>query len=179
MNFIAIDFETANAKRNSAVSIALTIVQDNIVKDEFYALINPQTEFHQRNIQINGIHPTNVVNAPTFPLIWEQIKPLFTEDNLIIAHNAPFDISVLKNTLLSYDLAVPKFLSLDTVTLSKKLLPDLPNHKLNTVAQVLDIPLLHHHNALDDSLAAANILLKECNLFGEATIKEHIKQYLG
>ncbi|MBM7544540.1 3'-5' exonuclease [Periweissella beninensis] len=177
MDFIAIDFETANPSRNSAVSLALTIVRDNSISDEFYTLINPQTTFHRRNIQIHGITSQDVVNAPTFPLIWEQIKMFFTSDQLVIAHNAPFDNSVLKNTLLSYNLIVPTFLSLDTARLSKQLLPHLVNHKLNTVANALDIPLVHHHNALDDSLAAANILLKEYAQFGETPINQAIKLY--
>lgn len=50
---------------------------------------------------------------------------------------------------------------MDTVKTSQRFYPELPNHKLDTVCQALDIDLQHHHNALDDSLACANILLTE------------------
>lgn len=55
MNFVAIDFETANYQRDSACSLALTVVRDNQVVDEFYTLINPEVEFNYRNTQIHGI----------------------------------------------------------------------------------------------------------------------------
>ncbi len=56
MNFVAMDFETANAKRYSACSLALTIVRNNHIEDEFYSLINPGVPFSWRNIQFHGIH---------------------------------------------------------------------------------------------------------------------------
>ena len=56
MNFIAIDFETASGKRFSACSLALTVVRDSQITDQFYTLINPQTPFFWRNVQIHGIH---------------------------------------------------------------------------------------------------------------------------
>ncbi|WP_311408713.1 exonuclease domain-containing protein, partial [Liquorilactobacillus uvarum] len=99
MDFVALDFETANFKRNSACSIALTVVRNDHIVDEFYSLINPQVPFNQRNIQIHGIRPEDVSNAPTFLELWPHLSPLFAPNKLIVAHNATFDCSVLKNTL--------------------------------------------------------------------------------
>ena len=99
MNFIAMDFETASAKRYSACSLALTIVRDNQIADEFYTLINPQTPFFWRNVQIHGIHERDVADAPTFPEVWEHIKGFYTPEKLVIAHNNRFDNGVLKSTL--------------------------------------------------------------------------------
>lgn len=107
MNFVAMDFETANAKRASACSIALAIVRDNQVAHEFYSLINPEMEFSWRNINVHGIHEKDVVDAPTFPEVWDHIAPLFTANKLVIAHNAAFDNSVLKRTLERYDVNPP------------------------------------------------------------------------
>lgn len=67
MNFVAFDFETANAKRNSACSLALTVVQNNQIVDELYSLINPKTNFDYRNIAIHGIKPQMVADSPDFP----------------------------------------------------------------------------------------------------------------
>lgn len=169
------DFETANAKRFSACSLSLAVVRQNKIVDEFYSLINPQTTFSWRNIQIHGIHEEDVADAPTFPEIWQHIAQFYTPDKLVIAHNATFDNSVLKHTLEHHHLAAPAYLTLDTLRTSQKLYPNLPNHKLNTVADALNIDLHHHHNALDDAQACADILIAQSQRFGAQTIKPFIK----
>ncbi|MCM0598694.1 3'-5' exonuclease [Periweissella fabalis] len=175
MDFVAFDFETANASRNSAVSLALTVVRNDRIVDEFYSLLNPHTDFHWRNIKIHGIHASDVTNAPTFNELWPVIAPFFEPDKLVVAHNATFDNSVLKASLLANQIQVPSYQSLDTVRVAKKVFPNLDNHKLNTVAKYLRIPLDHHHNALDDSVAAANILLNINRQFGPSIIQPFIK----
>ncbi|VDG17883.1 exonuclease [Lactobacillus sp.] [Lactiplantibacillus mudanjiangensis] len=175
MNFVAMDFETASAKRDSACSLALTIVRDSQVVDEFYTLIKPETDFFWRNVQIHGIHAEDVADAPKFPAVWAHIAPFFKRDRLVIAHNAPFDTGVLRQTLTHYGIGAPEYLSLDTVKTSKKFFPELPNHKLDTMCRALDIELEHHHNALDDSLACANILLQEANQFGTERLKPFVR----
>ena len=175
MNFIAIDFETASGKRFSACSLALTVVRDSQITDQFYTLINPQTPFFWRNVQIHGIHEQDVANAPTFPAVWEHIHSFFTPEKLVVAHNASFDNSVLKNTLAHYNLAPVQYLTLDTLRTSQTLYPELINHKLNTVADALQIELHHHHNALDDAQACANILLTQARQFGPQKLTPFIK----
>ncbi|USS86937.1 3'-5' exonuclease [Fructilactobacillus cliffordii] len=174
MNFVAIDFETATHQRASACSVALTVVRNDQVVDEFYSLINPETSFNWRNIQVHGIHQRDVQTAPTFPAIWEIIKPFFKPHRLVIAHNNRFDNSVLKKSLERYELPVPHYQTLDTVKTAKKFYPEFPNHKLNTVSERLGITLEHHHNALDDSLACANILLAQQQQFGPAALRPFI-----
>ncbi|USS90043.1 3'-5' exonuclease [Fructilactobacillus carniphilus] len=174
MNFVAIDFETAANQRASACSVALTVVRNDQVVDEFYSLINPETSFNWRNIQVHGIHQRDVQTAPTFPEVWEIIKPFFKPHRLVIAHNNRFDNSVLKKSLERYELPVPHYQTLDTVKTAKKFYPEFPNHKLNTVSDRLGITLEHHHNALDDSLACANILLVQQQQFGTAALRPFI-----
>ncbi|WP_263848915.1 exonuclease domain-containing protein [Limosilactobacillus equigenerosi] len=77
MDFVAFDFETASAKRTSACSLALVIVRDNQIVDELYSLINPQTEFNYRNVQIHGIREQDVQDAPTFGELWIHLAPFF------------------------------------------------------------------------------------------------------
>jgi DNA polymerase-3 subunit epsilon len=175
MNFVAMDFETASAQRHSAVSMALVVVRDNILVDEFYTLIKPESYFDRRNTAIHGIREEDVLDAPKFPAVWEHIQQFFTPNQLVIAHNAPFDNGVLRETLGHYGIAAPHYLSLDTVRTSRKFYPELPNHKLNTVAAALDIDLEHHHNALDDTVAAARILLTQAEAFGVDPIKSFVK----
>ncbi|KMT33024.1 exonuclease [Melissococcus plutonius] len=66
MNFIAMDFETASHERHSACSLALVKVENSRIVDEYYTLIQPETQFFWKNIQIHGIHPEDVTDAPNF-----------------------------------------------------------------------------------------------------------------
>lgn len=174
MNFVAMDFETAAEQRYSACSLALAVVRNSRVVDEFYTLINPRTKFFWRNVQIHGIHQQDVANAPLFPEVWQHIHQFFTPDQLVIAHNNSFDNSVLTATLTHYGLTTPAYLTLDTVKTSRHFLPDLANHKLDTVCDALNINLHHHHNALDDAQACANILLTETQQYGPQQIRPFI-----
>ena len=179
MDFVAFDFETASPKRNSACSLALTVVQNNQVVDELYSLINPKTQFSPFNIQIHGITPDMVQNAPTFSELWPHIANFFTADKLVVAHNAPFDCSVLNKTLTNLEMKVPHFNVLDTVKTSKSLYANLgfKDNKLNTLCTNLGIDLRQHHNAMYDSRACAEILLNQLKEFGFENLKPFIKTY--
>ncbi|MCC5896164.1 MAG: 3'-5' exonuclease [Alkalibacterium sp.] len=174
MDFTAIDFETANRQTHSACSVALTIVRNSEIVDEYYTLIQPETWFDRMNTQIHGIRETDVVDAPKFPEVWNDMKQYFTDEQLVIAHNMPFDKRILSGTLEYYNLQTPRFLTLCTVRSSRALLKTLPNHKLNTVAAHYGIPLNHHH-ALDDARACATILLNQEKEFGVSSLKRFVK----
>ena len=109
MNFIAIDFETANEKRNSPCSIGIVEVKNGNVVEKVHHLIKPkEMRFMPINIGIHGIRPKMVENELEFEEVWNKIKHYF-DDNLVIAHNAAFDISVLRKTLELYKIEMPKF----------------------------------------------------------------------
>ncbi|KRK72529.1 3'-5' exonuclease [Lacticaseibacillus nasuensis] len=170
MDFIAMDYETANRKRASACSVALVVVRQNRIVDSFYSLINPEDSFDGANIGIHGITPAMVQDAPNFATLWPHIQALFTPTSIVTAHNSPFDVSVLRRSLERYDLPVPHYQVIDTVKTSKALLPGLPNYRLDTVSAAMHIPLAHHHNALQDSYACARILLQQGLEFGMARL---------
>lgn len=172
MNFIAMDFETANAKPYSACSLALVMVRDDQIVGEYYTLIQPETNFFWRNIQIHHIRPQDVTQAPKFPEVWAQIQPYFNPKSLVVAHNAAFDNKVLAGCLDYYGLAKPQYLSLCTVRTSRKLYPECPNHRLNTMCDHLQIDLENHHDALEDSRACAQILLHQADSFGTDPLKK-------
>ena len=90
-------------------------------------------------------------------------------------YNAPFDTRVLRATLAKYELQADPYLSIDTVRTSRKFYPQLPNHKLDTVAQALNIQLQHHHHALADTIACAEILLITQQQVGEGPLKKMTK----
>jgi DNA polymerase-3 subunit epsilon len=174
MNFTALDFETANRQTHSACSVALTVVRENKIVDEFYTLIQPETWFDSFNTRIHGISERDVLDSPKFPAVWEQMAEYFTKDQLVVAHNMPFDKRVLQGTLKYYGIESPNFQTLCTVQSSRRLLKELPNHKLNTVAAHYGIPLNHHH-ALDDARACATILINQTKEFGLESIHSFIK----
>lgn len=175
MNFVALDFETANHERHSACSVALTVVRNSQIVDNYYTLIKPETPFFWRNVQVHGIHERDVANAPNFAKVWDDMKPCFKENKLIVAHNLPFDQGVLNGCLDYYEIERPHFQTLCTVQSSRRLLTELPNHKLNTVCDHFGINLENHHHALDDSNACANILLHLENNFGTEPLKKLVK----
>lgn len=175
MNFTAIDFETANAKRNSACSLGLVRVENGkIIESKDWLISPPDMYFHPINVSIHGIREKDVENKPSFNYIWEEIEK-YIEGNMVIAHNASFDISVLRACMETYGIPLPEFDYLCTVQISKNIWPGMPNHKLNTLAHLFDISL-KHHDALEDTLACAKIALKACQTTNSKNLNELAKQ---
>ncbi|WP_079709265.1 3'-5' exonuclease [Paraliobacillus ryukyuensis] len=158
MNFVAIDFETANRYRNSACAIGIVVGNETGVIDEFYSLINPMMPFESQNIRVHGITEADVQDAPTFYDIWPRVKE-YLKDQLVVAHNASFDMSVLRASLDQYQLPYPNLQYICSVMLSRQVWPGLVNYKLNTLADIHGIMLDHHH-ALADSRAVVDLIVK-------------------
>ena len=159
MNFVSIDFETANEKRNSPCSIGIVVVNNGEIIEKVHHLIKPkEMRFMPINIGIHGIRPSMVKDELEFDKVWEKIKHYFN-DNVVTAHNASFDISVLRNTLELYNIKIPSFKYICTMKLSKNFYSNLDNARLNTVNNFLGYKF-KHHDALADAIACSNILLK-------------------
>lgn len=159
MNFVAIDFETANEKRHSPCSLGLTIVKDNQIVQELYWLIKPpELRFEPMNIMIHGIRPSDVENEKTLEELWPTLLP-YLEHQFVIAHNASFDFSVLRNTLDYYHIPYPELTYGCTMIMAKQFYSFLSNSKLDTVNRFLGYEFSHHHASADAS-ACANILIQ-------------------
>lgn len=156
--FVAFDVETPNAANNRMSAIGVAVVDNGMIVDRFSSLVNPETHFDPFNIQLTGIAPTMVQKAPTFEELWPLLEPLLSS-GLLVAHNAPFDMSVLSKCLRAYCIDWR-----DTVwyactcRMTRRCYPKLPNHKLNTLCAYLGISL-DHHQADSDSCACAEILI--------------------
>lgn len=161
MDFIAIDFETANEKRSSPFSIGIVVVKNGQVVEKVHHLIRPkEMRFMPINIGIHGIRPAMVENELEFDELWTKIRHYFNE-SLVIAHNSSFDISVLRNTAELYNIELPSFDYICTMKLAKNFYRGIENAKLNTVNNYLGYEF-KHHDALYDALACSNILLNIC-----------------
>ena len=176
MNFIAMDFETANHYRASACSLAIVMVRNNQIVDRFYSVINPQMSFNASNIEVHQITAADVANAPTMAEIWPKIQGLFEPGMLVAAHNAHFDTDVLKQSLARYHVEAPHYLVIDSLATSRQFEPHLPDYRLDTVSEHLSVELWHHHNALSDSEACAGILLAEREKWGDDAMKQFVYQ---
>lgn len=155
MNYFVIDFETANSRRESVCALGIIEIKDNKVINEWDYLINPEEDFDSFNTYLHGISYETVKDKPNFSMIWNEIKELL-QDNIVIAHNASFDISVLRHVLNKYNIEFPTFKYSCTRILSKKTWTSLTNYKLNTIAEHLNISF-NHHNQLEDANACAKI----------------------
>ncbi len=161
MRYVAIDFETANNDAISACSIGLARVEDGKLLDSYYTLIKPpSTYFSPRNIEIHGIQPHEVAQSPTFDQIWPDIL-LFIGDDFLIAHNASFDVRIIRALLHHYELPIPGIRYTCTVRISRKVWPEFPNHRLTDLSRRFGFEYQAHH-ALEDALNCALIFHKAC-----------------
>ena len=139
-------------------AIGITIIEGGRIVDSFYSLVNPETYFDSFYKRLTGIDEFMVANAPSFDLLWENIEPLFSS-GMIVAHNATFDMNVLKKCLAFYHIDRKPYVHyICTVQMGRVLLPGI-SHKLNDLCDYYDI-CLNHHRADSDSNACTNILLR-------------------
>lgn len=158
MRVVALDFETANEKRSSPCSIGLAWIEGGqIVRVEEHLIRPKEMRFSPMNIAIHGIHPEDVAGAPEFPEVWNNLMPQL-EGAMVLAHNAAFDMSVVRATLDQYGLPWPTLSYLCTVKVAQAVWPQLTQHKLNVVAGHLGIAL-DHHRAGSDAAGCAKVAL--------------------
>ena len=155
--YVAFDVETPNSRNDRISAIGVVVVENGEQTTHFYTLVDPQTQFDAFNIRLTGITPRMVRGKPTFPVLWTLLRPLL-EKGILCAHNAPFDLSVLGHCLRDYGIDwMPQRDYVCTCRMGRRLVPQLPNHRLDTMAAWLGLPL-DHHNALSDTRACAGLL---------------------
>lgn len=157
--YIVFDVETPNAANNRMSAIGLTVVENGLIVEEYSTLVNPETYFNAFNIRLTGITPEMAAQGPDFGTLWTSGLGELMGSGLLVAHNAPFDMSVLAKCLRAYCIDWRDQTGYAcTVQMSRRCWPQLPNHKLDTLCAYLDIPL-DHHKADSDSRACAQLLL--------------------
>ncbi|MBI2930193.1 MAG: 3'-5' exonuclease [Planctomycetes bacterium] len=155
-SFVAIDFETADYGPDSACAVALVRVEgDRIVQRESHPIRPPRPSFVFT--YIHGITWKDVAHQPAFGELWPKIKPLLTGTDLLAAHNARFDQSVLQACCAAARVEPPAAPFLCTVRLARQTWGLRPT-RLPDVCRHLGLPL-QHHNALSDAEACARIVL--------------------
>ena len=154
-DFAAIDFETANNERSSVCSVGVVIVRDGEMVYKFYSLIKPEPKYYNYWCsRVHGLCCNDTDDALVFPKVWKQIEPII-EGLPLVAHNKPFDEGCLKAVFGVYQMDYPDYEFYDTLCVSRRVLPNLENHQLQTVAAACGYKLEDHHHALADAEACA------------------------
>ena len=156
--YVVFDVETPNYQNDRMSAIGISVIEDGAITEEFFSYIDPETHFDAFNTQLTGINEEVVRGKPTFPEIWKEIEPIMSS-GILVAHNAVFDLGVLKACLTHYGIVwKPSVKYACTVQIGRKLLPDM-KHNLNIMCDHYGIAL-DHHKADSDSHACAQILLR-------------------
>lgn len=173
LNFTAIDFETANSSGASACSVGMVKVRDGVVVDSDYWLIQPppgHDAFSEWNTRIHGITAADVVGAATWS---EQLPQLvaFVGDDYLVAHNASFDLGVIKTASLVTGQPVPDFRYVCSLQVARRTY-HLESYRLPVAAMAAGFEDFSHHNALADAEACAAIMIHAAKRHEVASIEQ-------
>lgn len=176
LDFTAIDFETANSSPASACSVGLVRVRDGHVVATAGWLIKPPSghdEFQEWNIRIHGIHPEDVATASSWE---EQFDRLcgFAGADVLVAHNAGFDLNVLRKASEATGLDCPPYRSLCSLQVARKVYT-LDSYRLPVAAAAAGFAEFSHHDALADARACAQIVIDAGRRMGAGDVHELAK----
>ena len=170
-NFVVFDIETTglNPRNDNIIEIGAVKISNRRIVDSFSTFVHIDRNLPAKIIQLTSITDDMLKGHPEIT----EVLPLFIEfakDSVLVAHNAKFDVGFMKEKAnkylnIAYDPPI-----LDTLELSKALIKNVKNHKLNTLTKKLDINLLNHHRAVDDANATAQLFIVLMNKLGEREI---------
>lgn len=165
MEFVAIDFETANADLASICQIGLVRYKERLISDTWKTYINPEDEFDPINISIHGINEDTVRDAPTLPKVADQLHRHLSE--AIVVCHTHFDRVALTQAFVKYGLQMPKCTWLDSARVTRRAWEDFAwrGYGLDNVCSFLGYHF-SHHDALEDAKAAAFVLLSAMDKIG-------------
>lgn len=159
-NLTFIDIETPNKNNNRICSIAIINKVNGKTKFKQNLYVNPESRFDDLNMQIHGITPKMVENAPTFNEVWESVSKYFL-NSIIVGHNVGSDLAILSKTLQHYGLNLNTLSFIDTYTLAKKYI-NAKSYKLSELTKEFEYEG-QSHDALSDCIDCENLLNKIVN----------------
>lgn len=160
MDFVAIDFETATGQRSSACAVGIVTVSNGEISEKYHALIRPPDNYYWRtNSEIHGITAADTRRSPDFAQLYPEIRRRL-QGRLIVAHNEPFDRSVLKGSMAHYGLDYAELSLAERWECTCKIYraKGFNPAGLASCCERMNIPL-NHHDALSDALACAMLFL--------------------
>lgn len=158
--FICFDIESTgtNPQNDAITEIAAVLVRNGEIVDTFQTYTNPGRPIPAFITELTGISDATVANAVS-PAEGVRAFRAFCGNRIVVAHNAQFDTSFVEK-VAAEDGAPWDMTFIDTLELSRTLLPDLPRHKLNVVAEGLKLPEFRHHSASEDTRILALIFIE-------------------
>ena len=180
LNYIVIDFETANWKRYSACSVGLVRFINGQETDSVSALIKPVNRFfiQEWTDTIHGISYEDVKDKPKFPEVWHTIVEPFlaeTPDLPLVAHNAMFDMSVIKGCCEYYEMPLPKIKYFDSLPIARNTWPELESHRLTYLGATFGIEY-KAHDALEDSRTCGLIVKMAADKWQATSVEELVQR---
>jgi DNA polymerase III subunit epsilon len=173
LDFTAIDFETANGSPASPCAVGLIRVRDSKPVATLELLFRPPVPhdwFSEGNTRVHGITPAMVQDAPTYSEVINQMLEFIDED-LLVAHNASFDMGVLAASAKAINHELPKLRYGCSLKIARKTY-NLESYRLNAVAYAVGHEEFEHHNALADSDACARIVIHAAQRHGVQDLPE-------
>lgn len=169
--WVAIDFETATREATSACALGIAVIEGLTIVDAAAWLIQPPfNEYEYRNTAVHGLSAEDTEDAPAFEDVWEEVRGAIG-DATLLAHNAPFDMRVLRALIATRQLEAPVYEYACTVALSRRAWPSLRNHRLDTVCEHCGVDLVHHQ-AESDARACARVAIEGARSLGASEVGE-------
>lgn len=183
MRFIAFDLETTGTVPgvDQIVEVGAVRFVNGTVDAIFATLIDPLRPIPPGASAVNGISNEMVKGKPTIESILEPFAEFCGDDHLV-AHNAPFDAQFLTADYKKLEIPAPQGIILDTLPISRKVFPGLPNYKLGTLVQHLKIPTTDFHRAEEDATYCGKLfleLVKRISVNGQPPAVENLVALTG
>ncbi|MBR2370937.1 MAG: PolC-type DNA polymerase III [Clostridia bacterium] len=161
---IVFDIETTGLSPITCkiIEIGAVKIKDGAIIDTFNTFVNPGVPISEEITRLTSIDDSMVADAPDISEALPAFFSFVDGNKLLIAHNASFDISFIRQAAKELDIQYD-FKYLDTVALSRFLNSDIKNHKLDTVAKYYGLHDFHHHRACDDAEILAHIYFAMCS----------------
>lgn len=171
-SFVVFDIETTGLSPASEkiTEIGAVKIENYEIVDRFSELVNPEKPIPSKITELTGISNDMVRDKRTIKEVLPDFLS-FVGDSMLVAHNSDFDTGFIREACVQQNLEY-KLKAIDTVAISRALLPELKRHKLNVIAKHLNIKLENHHRAVDDAEATAHIFLKFIEMFQENGVEK-------
>ena len=181
--YVVFDVETTGLSAVYDTIIELSAVKMNKgnIVDTFEQFIDPGHPLSETTINLTGITDDMVRGSKSEKEVLTMFKE-FCEDDILVAHNASFDMGFLNTSYSKYDMPDAPNPVIDTLELSRLLHPEMKSHRLNTLAKKYNINLEQHHRAIYDSEATGHlcwIFLKKAHEDFEVTHHDELNQHIG
>ncbi|CAM3736659.1 PolC-type DNA polymerase III [Mesobacillus thioparans] len=172
--YVVFDVETTglSAVYDTIIELAAVKIRGGEIIDRFESFANPHHRLSATTINLTGITDDMVRNAPEVSEVLQRFHD-WTEDSVLVAHNASFDMGFLNVGYKKIGIGKAPNPVIDTLELGRFLYPDMKNHRLNTLAKKFDIELTQHHRAIYDAEATGYLLLKMLKDASEKGLEYH------